>query len=98
ADWLFVGEGVFGAPIVHRQAYFHGIGSVETPVLRLDGMEPGRMFGGPVIVESPVTTVVVDAGATVSRSAAGSLLIHPHGRLEPATDSAAVTTAGPSRE
>ena len=42
-----------------------------------DELEPGRVVAGPAIVESAVTTVVVDPGATVERTASGSLAIVP---------------------
>jgi N-methylhydantoinase A len=50
---------------------------VDAAVLAFDGLEPGRIVGGPAIVESPLTTVVVDPGATLERTAGGSLAITP---------------------
>jgi N-methylhydantoinase A len=64
-----------GAPT--RRAYFDGAGTVDALVLSFDELEPGRIVPGPVLVESPVTTVVVDPGATVERTASGSLAITP---------------------
>ena len=64
-----------GAPT--RRAYFTGRGFVETAVLAFDELEPGRTVAGPAIVESALTTVVVDPGATLERTAGGSLAIAP---------------------
>jgi len=83
-DWTFVSDGDASVVGGRRRAYFAGVGAVETPVLSFGAMERGRVFQGPAIVESPVTTVVVDAGATVRRSATGSLVIHPRQALDAA--------------
>jgi N-methylhydantoinase A len=61
----------------HRQTYFPVVGFVDTPVRYFDTLPAGDRLVGPVIIESPVTTVVIDPGATVERTALGSLLIHP---------------------
>lgn len=71
-----VGEHEVGAS---RLAYFPQTGLVETPVRRLEAMQPGERLFGPVIVESPVTTVVIDPEASVERAATGSLVIAPWG-------------------
>jgi N-methylhydantoinase A len=60
-----------------RAAYFAGAGSIQADVLTFATMEPDRRFTGPLIIESPTTTVVVDADAVVHRSTTGSLLIQP---------------------
>jgi N-methylhydantoinase A len=60
-----------------RHVYFGEIGEVEVPVHAFARIEPGRSIDGPAIVESPVTTVVVNPGASVERTAAGSLSIVP---------------------
>jgi N-methylhydantoinase A len=60
-----------------RRAHFPGIGIVEATVLRADEIEPGVVIRGPAIYESASTTVVVDADASVIRTASGSLLINP---------------------
>jgi len=38
-------------------------------------MMPGEALAGPAIVESAVTTVVIDPGATAQRSAGGGLVV-----------------------
>lgn len=60
-----------------RRAYFRGVGLVETPVRFFESLGPGEALSGPMIIESPVTTVVIDHGATVERAANGSLVIIP---------------------
>jgi N-methylhydantoinase A len=60
-----------------RRAYFPGPGPVAAAVLSFAELEPGRVVAGPAIVESPLTTVVIDPGATVERTASGSLAIVP---------------------
>jgi N-methylhydantoinase A len=60
-----------------RSAYFAGTGTVETQVLAIESLEQGRRLAGPLIVESPVTTVVIDPGAAIERLASGSLLVWP---------------------
>jgi N-methylhydantoinase A/oxoprolinase/acetone carboxylase beta subunit len=52
---------------------------IDVDVRMLEAMVPGAVLTGPAIVESPVTTVVVDARATAVRLASGSLLIDPWG-------------------
>ena len=62
-----------------RKAYFPDLGTVDTPVCQIGDLETGRRYGGPMLVESPVTTAVIDSGAEVALSANGSLLIYPKG-------------------
>jgi len=62
-----------------RRAYFPGLGVVDTPVRLLDSLAVGERHEGPLLVESPVTTVVLDERATVERAPSGSLLIEPLG-------------------
>jgi N-methylhydantoinase A len=59
----------------YRTVYFDGFGVIDTPVLRWDAIESEAPVTGPALIESPFTTVVVDPGSTVTRSAAGALLI-----------------------
>ncbi len=66
-----------------REAYFSGSGTLATPVRRFAGLAVGERFAGPLIVESPVTTVVVPPGAAVQRLPSGSLLLDP-GRADAA--------------
>lgn len=61
----------------HRSVYFPQVGLVDAPVRLFETLSLDEQLVGPVIIESPVTTVVVDPGATVERTAIGSLLIVP---------------------
>ncbi len=60
-----------------RRAYFPGLGAVDVPVLGFAELRSGEATEGPLIVESPVTTVVVDQGARVQRLPSGSLALEP---------------------
>ena len=60
-----------------RRAYFPELGTVDAPVYQVHDLEAGRRYAGPLLVESPVTTAVVDSGTEVALSANGSLLIYP---------------------
>lgn len=59
-----------------RRAYFPEQGTVDTPVYQARDLEIDRRYAGPLLVESPVTTLVIDARSEVARSANDSLLIH----------------------
>jgi N-methylhydantoinase A len=76
-----------------RQAYWPETGMIETQVRLFDAMEPGEILVGPLIVESPVTTVVIDPGAAVQRTASGSLAILPYGDTRRARQSMVLSTA-----
>lgn len=60
-----------------RSAYFEGVGRVNTPIRYFEALPAGHVVPGPVIVESPITTVVVDPGSDVERTERGSLVISP---------------------
>ena len=60
-----------------RDAYFEGLGRTSVPVRYFESLPSGEQVPGPVLVESPVTTVVVDPDASVERTERGSLLITP---------------------
>ncbi|HEY8869821.1 MAG TPA: hydantoinase/oxoprolinase family protein [Candidatus Limnocylindrales bacterium] len=60
-----------------RSVYFPGFGLVDTLVRYFETLGEGEKLVGPAIIESPMTTVVVDPGATVERTPIGSLLITP---------------------
>jgi N-methylhydantoinase A len=60
-----------------RTAYFADAGHVVTAVRQFERLDVGETVAGPAIVESPVTTVVLDPGASAVRTAAGSLAIDP---------------------
>ena len=60
-----------------RKAYFTAIGMVDTRVELFETMKPNVPLKGPAIIESPLTTVVIEPGATVVRKESGSLVITP---------------------
>lgn len=60
-----------------RRAYFGGAGFVDAPLYDFDRLTAGHSLDGPAIVESPVTTIVVDPGARARKLPSGSLLIEP---------------------
>jgi N-methylhydantoinase A len=79
ADTITTGRPPDGRVDGSRRAYFPATGVIDVDVRMLEAMVPGAVLTGPAIVESPVTTVVVDARATAVRMASGSLLIDPWG-------------------
>jgi len=60
-----------------RKAYFADTGLVDTRVVLFETMAPDDPLEGPAIIESPLTTVVIDPGAKVVRRGTGSLVITP---------------------
>jgi N-methylhydantoinase A len=61
----------------HRRTYFPQAGPVDTVVRSFETLATGERLVGPAIVESPVTTVVIDPGAAAERLPSGSLSIQP---------------------
>lgn len=66
-----IGQAVAGS----RHCYFKETGRIDTPILSFGTMEVDAVVQGPAIVESPLTTVVIDPGATARRGASGSLIL-----------------------
>ena len=60
-----------------RKAFFGVEGWIETPVFRIETITPNQPITGPVIVESPFTTIVANPGARLRRLATGSIEIEP---------------------
>jgi N-methylhydantoinase A len=60
-----------------RKAYFSGIGMVDTHVELFETMKLDVPLRGPAIIESPLTTVVIEPGAKAVRKRSGSLVITP---------------------
>ena len=58
-----------------RRCYFKETGRVDTPVYSFGNMAIDERIEGPAIVESPLTTVVVDPGAVARRGASGSVIV-----------------------
>lgn len=72
-----------------RPAFFADVGLIDTPIQSLATMRPDTVIDGPVIVESPMTTVVVDPGASVQLTTSGSLLIKPAAQAHASPERAA---------
>jgi N-methylhydantoinase A len=58
-----------------RETYFSGHGRSRARVLSLDLLAPGQRLAGPAIVESPLTTVVLEPGAVAERRPGVGLVI-----------------------
>lgn len=65
------------AAISSRRAYVRGSGLVDVPVRPLATILPGESITGPVLIESPFTTIVVADRSTVELGRSGSILIRP---------------------
>jgi N-methylhydantoinase A len=61
----------------NRDAFFPGLGRVTTPVYKLDSLEPEKRLGGPLIIESSTTTIVVDGDASCEIRPTGSVILAP---------------------
>lgn len=59
-----------------RRCYFPGHGHVDAPVSVFDLIDEGWRIKGPAIVESSLTTVVVNPGVEVVKAASGSLIMN----------------------
>ncbi len=60
-----------------RSCYFHDTGNIDIQVYKMNCMKADILISGPVIIESPFTTVVIPAGASVMRTRHGHLMINP---------------------
>jgi N-methylhydantoinase A len=58
-----------------RAVYFHGIGYLGTRILDLHSLQVEEELHGPAIVQTPVTTIVIDPGARARRTESASLVI-----------------------
>ncbi|MGW4339221.1 hydantoinase/oxoprolinase family protein [Rhodococcus koreensis] len=58
-----------------RTAHFSSVGTVDVAVHHFDHLSEGESVTGPAIIESNVTTVVVDPYSVARRTASGSLVI-----------------------
>lgn len=63
------------AKLPTRSVRFIGGGWVDADVHRLESIPQEQLLGGPVVVESDFTSIVVDAGATAWRDGHGNLVI-----------------------
>jgi N-methylhydantoinase A len=60
-----------------RSVYFAGDGWLNADVRSFESIACGERLTGPVIIESPFTSIVVDPGAVAVRRPSGSLSIVP---------------------
>jgi N-methylhydantoinase A len=58
-----------------RHVFFPGHGHALAAVRRLGALPEGERFTGPAILESPLTTVVIDPGSAYHRTSSGSIVI-----------------------
>jgi N-methylhydantoinase A len=58
-----------------RETYFSGHGHARARVLSLDALVPGEQLRGPAIVESPLSTVVLEPGAVAERRPGSGLIV-----------------------
>ncbi|HTA35420.1 MAG TPA: hydantoinase/oxoprolinase family protein [Solirubrobacteraceae bacterium] len=58
-----------------REVYFSGYGRRPARLRSLDTLAAGERLPGPAIVESPLSTVVIEPGAQAERSSAGGLVV-----------------------
>jgi N-methylhydantoinase A len=59
-----------------RRVYFGSDGFAEAQVRSFDDLSVGSRLAGPAIVESPVTSIVVEPGVEIELLESGSLLLH----------------------
>jgi N-methylhydantoinase A len=58
-----------------REVYFSGHGRLTARVRSLDKLAPGEELAGPAIVESPLSTVVIEPGARAALSSGTGLVV-----------------------
>jgi len=58
-----------------RRMYFKDSGELDGTVVAFDALEAGEQVPGPAVIELPLSSVVIDPGATAVRHALGSLVI-----------------------
>jgi N-methylhydantoinase A len=62
-----------------RNVYFAETGQVDAQVRAFDQLGVGEVIAGPAIIESPITTVVIDPAAIAVQAEDGSIVIDPTG-------------------
>jgi N-methylhydantoinase A len=67
--------GVAQDPDSEREIYFSGHGLSRAGVRSLDALAPGETLAGPAIVESPLSTVVLEPGALAERRPGSGLIV-----------------------
>jgi N-methylhydantoinase A len=67
--------GVGSKDPTRRTVYFHGSGRLDTTILDLDSIRLEEDVYGPAVIQSPVTTIVIDPGARATRTRTAALVI-----------------------
>ena len=62
-------------PCTRRRVRFPGERTCEVDVLGASALAPGHVREGPLIVETPLTTIVVDPESSITASESGALII-----------------------
>jgi N-methylhydantoinase A len=70
------------APDGEREIYFSGHGSLSASVRSLAGLGEGERLPGPALVESPLTTIVVEPGTVAMRAGASLIIRDASGETE----------------
>ena len=65
---------VAGPPSSERDVYFSGYGMMRAQVRSLAALSPGDTLPGPALVESPLSTIVIEPG-TIAERAGASLVV-----------------------
>jgi N-methylhydantoinase A len=58
-----------------RSTYFAGAGWIDTPRSSFEGLKTNQVYRGPMIVESPFTTIVLDPQSRFHLTDAGSVIV-----------------------
>jgi N-methylhydantoinase A len=61
--------------VAERSIHLPNHGRVTAAVIDFGAIETGKELRGPAIIESPFTSIVLDAGSRVTRNAEGSLIV-----------------------
>lgn len=69
------GEGEKPRPVDYGSVFFEGIGRVETPLYKAEGLKAGFVVPGPAILMQEVSTVVVEPGCTAHVTSEGNFEI-----------------------
>jgi len=60
-----------------RMAHFAEVGEIDTAIHHFDSLAVGVTMEGPVIIETPFTSIVIDPFATFQRTENRSLIVYP---------------------
>jgi N-methylhydantoinase A len=75
-----------------REVHLPSYGALRADVWRLDSVPVDEPLGGPAIIETPTTTVLVDPGAGFRRHSSGTL------HIVPSVEKAGATSVGTQRQ